>query len=365
MDRRRFLAAGLAAGAAGPAAAAAPLRITLLGQALIQHDICGQAWPSRGEFTRMLRKADVVFSDLETALRTPQAGAPTRDPELLHAAPVEVLDCLKGLGVNLLATANNHAWDLGTAGIAGGLPPLDTRGLAHAGTGLDLAQAAAPAYRRTRRGTVALVAMATGAVREGAAATPSRPGVNEVRRDPSGALNEEDVARVLSAVATSARQADVVMLYHHNHYWEPDNRVTPAWQKALARRAIDAGGGLFVSHGAPVLHGIELYRGRPIFYDLGSYIFQTRTPEGRYGDGPWESLVVECEYSAGRFQRCLLTPVALNPVGVGGPTDFETRGRPAIARGAHGEAILDRLSTLCAANGLALSRRPGQAAFQA
>jgi poly-gamma-glutamate synthesis protein (capsule biosynthesis protein) len=327
-------------------AASAPLRLTLLGQSLIQHDLRGQVWAGRAALTDLLKGGDVVFSDLETALRSPGAGPPTREPLLLHAAPVEALDSLMALGVTLLATANNHAWDLGTAGVAAALAPLDARGLTHAGTGVDLAAAAAPAVQVTPHGRVALVAAATGAIRPGAAATAERPGVNELRRGSDGALNAEDLGRVLDAVVRAGKSAEVVMLYHHNHDWEPDNAVTPGWQKELAHRAVAAGASLFASHGAPRLHGIEVYRGAPIFYDLGNFIFQTRTRDDRYGPEAWEGVVVACDFREGRFRQAALTPLVLNGEATDNPDDLATRGRPAIADPSRGRAILRRLETL-------------------
>jgi len=347
MHRRGFLSGAAAAALAVPARARPePLRLALLGQALIQHDLCAQDWPGRGPIAALLRRSDVVFTDLETALLVPGAGAPMRDPLLLHAAPPSVLDCLKSLGVSLVATANNHAWDLGTAGISSALPAIDAAGLVHAGTGPDLASAAAPAMQRSTKGRVALVAAATGAIREGAAATADRPGVNELRRDKGGALNGQDLARVLAQVRTARAAADVVVFYHHNHDWEPDNGVTPPWQRDLARAAIDAGASVFVSHGAPKLHGMEIYRGCPAFYDLGNFMFQTRTRDERYGPGSWESVVAECEFEGGRFRRAVLTPLVLNAEGAAGPEDFTTRGRPALANRAEAAAILTRLEVL-------------------
>jgi hypothetical protein len=41
-----------------------------------------------------------------------------------------------------------------------------------------------------------------------------------------------------------------------------------------------------------------------------------------------------------------LTPIQLNPQGLGGPDDIATRGRPSIARGEEAGAILDRLAEL-------------------
>jgi poly-gamma-glutamate synthesis protein (capsule biosynthesis protein) len=358
LDRRTALTLGLAAGLAAPAIAAPTrLRIALLGQSLILHDLRPQPWPDRAAFARRLKRADLVFTDLETALQAPGAGAPTRKPLLLHAAPLAVLDSLTELGVNAVATANNHAWDLGSAGIVAGLAPLRNRGLTFAGTGLDLALAAAPAYRATPHGKVALIAFASGGVVAGAAATPTRPGVNELRRDAAG-FNGEDLARILGAVKEAAGQSDLTILYQHNHLWEPNSADIPPWQKDLAHLAIDAGAGVFVSHGAPLLQGIELYRGRPIFYDLGDFIFQSRTTDDRYGARALEGVIAECEFQGGAFRRGALTPIVLEPTG---PAD--TAGRPSFARGAPAAAILQRMAGLSAPLGVSLRVAGGQAVF--
>src|SRR5260370_28192586 len=95
------------------------LRLTALGQALIQHDLRAQPWPDFAALAAMFARADVCFTDLETAIRSPEAEAPTRQGVFLHAAGPGVLDCLKDLSISLLATANNHAFDLGTGGTSG------------------------------------------------------------------------------------------------------------------------------------------------------------------------------------------------------------------------------------------------------
>jgi len=322
------------------------IRLTVLGQALIQHDLRPDPWSGFAALAELCGRADVCFTDLETAIRSPLAETPTREGVFLHAADPVVLDCLKELSISLAATANNHVWDLGTGGIVGMLAELDTRGFSHAGSGADLAAAAAPAYRRTANGTVGLVAMASGAIRDGAAATATRGGVNELRRDPDGGLDATDVARILAAIADAAGHAEIVLAYHHNHILVVGGRRTPQWQRDFARQCVEAGASLYVGHGAPRLHGIELYRGRPIFYDLGNFIFQTAAEEGHYDDAVWQSVVAECRFEGGRFRDMTLTPVQLNHRGIGGAGDLATRGRPSIARGAAADAILDRLAEL-------------------
>jgi poly-gamma-glutamate synthesis protein (capsule biosynthesis protein) len=175
--------------------------------------------------------------------------------------------------------------------------------------------------------------MVSGAIRDGAAATATRAGVNELRSGVEGVLDAEDIAGTLAAISEAAAQADIVLAYHHNHIREAGGRQIPEWQQVFARPCIDAGASLYVSHGAPRLHGIELYRGRPIYYDLGNLIFQTATEKGFYDDAVWQSVIAECRFVGGRLQEMALTPIQLNSDGLGGPADLATRGRPSIARG--------------------------------
>jgi poly-gamma-glutamate synthesis protein (capsule biosynthesis protein) len=347
LSRRRLMGGALGAAMFGrrARAAAPPLKLTVMGQALIQHDLRQHPWPDFAALAKMFGKADLCFTDLETAVRSPRAEAPTRQDVFLHAADPAVLDCLADWHIGLLATANNHAFDLGTGGIVGALDELGRRGVAHAGTGADLAAASAPAYRHTASGTVALVAAASGAIRDGGAATTARAGVNELRVE-ADAPKADDVGRMLAAIRDAAMRADIVIAYHHNHVLTEKGHRVPPWQRDFAHRCIDAGAAAFVSHGAPWLLGIELYHQRPIFYDLGNLVFQTATEAGAYDASAWQSVIAECRFSSGALAEMQLAPVQLNAEGVDG--DLETRGRPSFAHGAEAAAILDRLSELSA-----------------
>lgn len=351
LGRRGLLSAAAMATFAPRAGAATPLRVAVCGQALIQHDLRASPWPDFDRIAAIFAGADVAFTDLETAISGPGAGPPTRQGVFTHAAGPEVLDCLKALHVTMLAQSNNHAFDLNSGGILAAVAAMDGRGFVHAGTGRTLAELAAPAYQRTPAGSiVALVAMASGQIRDGGAATETRPGVNEVRRIPgTGAvtgLDEADVARVLAAIGDGARHADLVIVYHHNHFPGPDPARPPGWQQALAHRCIDAGAAMFVSHGEPLMLGVELYKGQPIFYDLGSLIFQTATEEGHYGAATWQSVIAECRFDGPQFLGATLTPVQMNAIGIGGAADLATRGRPSIAKGEDAAAILASLAQL-------------------
>ncbi|MDE1150036.1 MAG: CapA family protein [Azospirillaceae bacterium] len=363
IDRRRLLMGLGIAGLVRPAwGAAGALRITATGQALLRADVAARPYDGFAALAARLRSADVVFTELETALDGPGAGPPQRDAELEHASGPAVLATLRALSVNLVATAGNHAFDLGTGGILSTLAALDAAGLAHAGTGVDRAAAVTPAVVATPAGRVALVAMAAGKVREGGAALDGRPGVNEIRRNADGSFNAEDEVLVLSAIARAAGRADIVLAYHHNHYWADDPTATPPWLAAWARRCVDAGAHAFIGHGHPALQGVELYRGRPLLYDLGGLFFQTRTPPGHYPPEAWQSVLAEMTFRDGRLAALDLVPLALNemPDTSGDP---DSRGLPRLASGDEAAAILDRVIAKSAAFGTRLVRTGDRAAL--
>ena len=84
-------------------------------------------------------------------------------------------------------------------------------------------------------------------------------------------------------------------------------------------------------HGAPLLHGVEIYRGRPIFYDLGNFIYNV-PPTLTYIREPmsWESAVADLEYQARRSalrSRCKPDRAQLNVLGNGQADLQEPRTR--------------------------------------
>ncbi len=77
----------------------------------------------------------------------------------------------------------------------------------------------------------------------------------------------------------------------------PERLAPNDWLKKWMHAEIDAGADIVVMHGAPLLHGVEIYHGRPIFYDLGNFIYNV-PPTLTYIDEPinWESAVAHVQF---------------------------------------------------------------------
>jgi len=362
-----------------------PIAIVLTGQSMIRSDLRATK-PAAVSVIKGLLNGDVIFTNLEAAVAQP---GETIQEGRGFLTPPEALDALTAMGFNLLALSGNHAFDLREPGIRNTLRELDRRKIVHAGTGNSIAEAAAPAYLHTAKGTIALIASASGLIAPGGRATAERPGVNELRvlagdREneatedlpgaPANTPNAEDAARILQSIRDARQRADVVIVYQHNHVFGNlsfstlftegmSERLAPnPWLTKWTHDEIDAGADLIVMHGAPLLHGVEIYRGRPIFYDLGNLIYNV-PPTLTYIDEPmaWESAVATVQFEAGpqkssrplSLKSISIRPVVLNTIGDGQPdvhnaytsNEFlHTRGLPTPATGARAGYILQRLA---------------------
>src|SRR6202163_1188591 len=363
--------------AAAPRPQSNEITITLAGQSMIRSDIRATS-PATVPVIQGLLKGDVVFTNLESAVaaegETGQAGRG-------FLAPPEALDALKTFGFNLLSLSGNHAFDLKVNGIQNTIREADSRKIVHAGTGNNLAEAAAPSYLHTPKGTIALIASASGLITPGGSATAERPGVNKLRVEagdkeneatkdlpgaPSNTPNQEDSQRILQSIRDARQHADLVIVYQHNHVFGNhafstiftegmQERLAPNdWLKKWTHAEVDAGADIIVMHGAPLLHGVEIYRGRPIFYDLGNFIYNV-PPTLTYIDEPmnWESAVAYVQFQGKNLRSISFRPIALNNVGEGQPDIhneyannqyLDTRGLPSPVTGARAGYILQRLA---------------------
>jgi poly-gamma-glutamate synthesis protein (capsule biosynthesis protein) len=195
--------------------------------------------------------------------------------------------------------------------------------------------------------------------------------------------NAQDAEENLRQIREARRQADWVIMSLHNQdmigrsWLKAQRRVDieeqPEFVVEFAHRCIDAGADVFAGHGPHIFMGVELYRGKPIFYSLGNFIFQNdtlrhmpATPYERFGLHPYatpseffdkrsandtkghaatpeslQSVVAVCEFHQSNLREIKLYPVDL---GFGRPRS--QRGRPLLADADSGKKILERVGRL-------------------
>jgi poly-gamma-glutamate synthesis protein (capsule biosynthesis protein) len=218
-----------------------------------------------GDALPLLHDADAVCINLECALTHHTARwAGDADKPFFFRADVEVVETLRLGRVRFAALANNHIADFGLDGLLETVAVLDSAGIAHAGAGVDLESARAPAVLSIHGWDVAIVALAD--YPAAWCATDSAPGMCFT----PVSLEPQYFGWVEDTIARARAVADFVILSMH---WGPNMRLRPPpLFRDFARRVIAAGAHVFWGHSAHVLQGIELVDGRPIFYDTGDFV---------------------------------------------------------------------------------------------
>lgn len=141
-------------------------------------------------------------------------------------------------------------------------------------------------------------------------------------------IDEESALVQLSAIRAAAKQDRFVIAYLHHHHWDPNWQDAPSWVQGFARRCVDAGAGIFVSHGAPALQAIEIYQGAPIFYGLGNFIFHTDDEEDMWSPPEvWQSVIAACEFDSSNS----LVAIDLMPIIIEAAGAMEGKGSSAFS----------------------------------
>jgi poly-gamma-glutamate synthesis protein (capsule biosynthesis protein) len=186
----------------------------------------------------------------------------------------------------------------------------------------------------------------------------------------SYAMNPNDLNGILRSVRNGKMFGDFMVATIHAHQgpwvaqrWAYEDEP-PDFLVELARHTIDNGADVFVGHGPHVIRGIEIYKGKPIFYGLGEFFRQmeltvTYNPDPaatktdvellkqnwERGDtrAPimYESLLAESRYQDGR-----LVEVRLHPIDAQYDAPISRTGVPRLASPELGRRILQRVQTL-------------------
>jgi len=217
-------------------------------------------FPFRGTLS-LIREADIAIANLEAPLGT--YGIRVEDKEYTFLTNPKLASYAKAAGFDGFVLANNHIMDYGTAALRQTIETLDSLGIKHAGAGMNVGEARKPMIFKCKGVKIGVLAYSN-TFPKSYWATSKRAGtafghVGFIR---------SDVKRLRDSV-------DFVIVYFH---WGAERRIQPkGYQRTLAHIAIDAGADLVVGSHPHIVQGIEVYRGRLIFYSLGNYAFRSTT----------------------------------------------------------------------------------------
>ena len=209
------------------------------------------------EFESLFRRSDITVCNLECVLAP--GGQQVFKPYTFRG-PEEAVPLLKR-HFSAVCLANNHTGDFGKDAFARQLTMFDDAGLHHFGGGKNSREARRPLILERNGVRVALLGY-NGFPPRSFAAGENVPGV--------AWLIEDDVVADIRT-AREKDHADVVIPFLH---WGREGTPEPkASQRELAHRFIDAGASAVIGGHPHVTQTVDIYKGRPIVYSLGNFVF--------------------------------------------------------------------------------------------
>jgi poly-gamma-glutamate capsule biosynthesis protein CapA/YwtB (metallophosphatase superfamily) len=418
-----MLAAGSALAAqraTAPAPATKTFTMALVGDAIITRPLSPYKEPEYLRMLDLVRTADAAFANLEMLFHDYEPYPMHESGGTWMRAEPALAKELAWAGIDIVGMANNHTGDYGVEGMRLTRKYAAEAGLVGAGTGENLYEAREARFFDAANGRVALISVASTFTAHSVAskakgAVRGRPGLNPLRvtstrivtreqldqlraalrntgmtvaaagnalsvgqmrfavGDSTGVHfqpNQEDVDEIAAVVRNAVRLADYVVVSIHAH----ESGARPAepadFLPVFARAMVDAGADVFVGHGPHVLRGIEIYKGKPIFYSLGDFLFENETllrmPYEAYapynlgenahvGDlnsarfsndtrsFPANREVYESVVARPQWRGKELVSIELHPITLGFGLPPSQRGRPMLAERQLGEKIITDL----------------------
>jgi poly-gamma-glutamate capsule biosynthesis protein CapA/YwtB (metallophosphatase superfamily) len=239
-----------------------------------------------------LRQGDVVFCQLECNLT--EGGSRLPQARHTHRSTAAAANAMRGAGFTVVSFAGNHCMDWGKEGFFDTIDNLEGAGLNVVGVGANIAQAREPVVVEANGVTTAFLAYSSilpmsywaEADRPGCAPMRAFTVYEQIEHDQPGTparvhtySNRADLEAMQADIAKAKSLADVVVVSHHwGIHFVP--AVLADYQREVAYAAIDAGADLILGHHAHILKGIEVYKGKVIFYSLSNFAVDLRmTPE--------------------------------------------------------------------------------------
>ncbi len=194
-------------------------------------------------------------------------GEAMADKQFTYRTDPSYVQILTELGTDVVTLANNHTLDYGRDAFCDTLDTLDQAGIKRIGGGYNIEDASAPAVCTVNGLSFAIF----GATR----VSPSADWY--AGAELPGLFQTYEASRLNTAITEAKQSYDYVIVYIH---WGIEKNETPEeYQRTLAKGYIDAGADLVVGAHPHVLQGFEYYKGVPIIYSLGNYLFDNRTGE--------------------------------------------------------------------------------------
>ncbi|MCX7710749.1 MAG: CapA family protein [Clostridia bacterium] len=264
----------------------------------LEKDKRGYIYPFE-KVANFLKEGDVVFANLEEPITASTHGllGINQGGKYVLKNDVKAFEGIKYAGFNIVNLANNHILDYYDKGLYDTLELLDKNGIVYAGAGKNLNEARKPA--RIERKNLKIGMLSYTDMSE--VLYKGNPPIRFIADKSKAGVAPRNTGYIKEDVDKLRKEADLVIVSLH---WgkEESFDVLPE-QIELAHTLMDQGVDIILGHHPHQFQGIEIYKGKPIIYSMGNFLFDQNDPENQ------ESFILNMEYTGKRLTAFHARPV--------------------------------------------------------
>lgn len=259
----------------------APVRLVFAGDILLSDHVLNAYSKGGGiqgildsGFQKMIDESDIFMANEEFPFSS--RGTAAEDKQFTFQLLPKNVSIFQELGIDIVTLANNHTLDFGTEALVDTCDTLDQAGIYHVGAGKNLEEAKQPVVLTAKGKRIGFLGASRVIPVASWNATAAAPGL----------LTTYDPTLLLEEIRTLKETCDYVVVYVH---WGIERNERPeAYQRSLGQQYIDSGADLVIGSHPHVLQGIEYYKGKPIVYSLGNFIFGSSIPKTALLQAEWD-----------------------------------------------------------------------------
>ena len=246
----------------------------------------------------ILKNADITFGTFEGVIST--RGEPAKDKKVVFRSKPSSARGLANSGFDVVSIATPHILDYGDEGFIDTLEYLSWYGVKYVGAGMNLQEARMPVIISAKDTKVGFISYYRGSQFDRLFFA------SENKLGPALPIYEELSSDILKAKAES----DIVVVSIHWGARVEGPEITDR-QKLYAQKAIDSGADIVIGQKLNTLQGFEIYKGKPIFYSLGDFIYGTYAKQSAYG------YILRLILSEKKLKKLEIIPVSISDAKTG------------------------------------------------
>lgn len=249
-----------------------------------------------GQIQSIMEAADCTVINLECPLTDSERGIKKRGPRI--KANPSAIRILAELGVNLVTLANNHIMDYGEKGLSDTIDVCVNANIDTVGAGLILSESGKIYFTELKGKRIAVINMCE---REFSTASFNYGGANGF-----------DLISAMDCIRVAQRNADFIFLIIHGGL---ENYHFPSPESVRRLRFLaEQGCTAIIRHHSHCVQGYEVWKGVPIFYSLGNFLFEWYVPIklGNWYEGILVEFIIDdhdkCTFDIIPFEQCKTEP---------------------------------------------------------